>query len=103
MLESEVRPMTIQFTKPSTTSGDEDIELLKALCYEYLADLSRRGRVEFMETVGTDGFPMLLAIIPNAKILEGKIVDANNPVSEAVGSEEVAPKEKEEKPDDTNT
>jgi len=89
MLARGVHPMTIGFTGASSMNGAEPTELLKPLAWEYLAELNRMGLVEFIESVGTDGYPVLIAVIPHAKVLDGKIVDAN----EVVGRENPVPTE----------
>ena len=81
--------MTIGFTGASSMNGVEPTELLKPLAYEYLAELNRMGMVEFIESVGTDGFPVLIAVIPHVKLVEGKITE----VTEIVGKENLLPTE----------
>jgi len=66
--------MTIHFTGMHLTSGEEPPELLKQLAFEYLAELSRLGMIQLLETVGKKGEPVILAIIPNAKVEAGVIV-----------------------------
>jgi len=89
MLARGVTHMTIGFTGASSMNGAEPTELLKPLAYEYLAELNRMGLIEFIETVGTDGIPVLLAVIPHAKVLDGKIVETND----IVGKENPVPTE----------
>jgi len=84
--------MTIGFTRQSMSNGEEPTELLKPLAFEYLSELNRMGLIEFIETVGTDGYPVLLAVIPHAKIEDGKIVDVNEPAV-IVGKENIPPTE----------
>lgn len=67
--------MTMGFTDESSKNGAEPTELLKALAFEYLVELSRAGVIEFLETVGTDGNPVLLAVIPNVRLEDGRIVE----------------------------
>lgn len=55
--------------------GDEPTGLLLPLAFEYLAELNRRGTIQLLETVGKQGEPVLLAIIPNAKVDGDRIVD----------------------------
>lgn len=75
--------MTLHFTKESSNSGDEPTELLRALAFEYLTALVREGLAEFVETVGRDGQPILLAAIPGVRVEDGKIVEvANEPPTE---------------------
>lgn len=74
--------MTMQYTDPSLTNGGEPIGLLKALGFEYLAELNRTGLVEFVESVGMDGMPVLIAIIPHVKIVDGKIMDVGMEIPE---------------------
>lgn len=69
--------MTIGFTEPSLSNGGEDIDLLRLLGFEYLEELNRVGLAELIEVVGKDGQPALIAIIPHAKISEGKIVQVD--------------------------
>lgn len=76
--------MTMQFTEPSLNNGAEPTELLKALSYEYLAELNRIGVAEFIESVGTDGQPVLIVVIPHVRVEAGRIVA----VPEPVGKEE---------------
>lgn len=57
--------------------NNEPVELLKPLAFEYLAELSRNGLAELIESIGVDGRPVLIAVIPNAKIVDGKIVEIN--------------------------
>lgn len=85
--------MTIGFIDKSLSSGAEPTELLKPLAFEYLAELNRMGLAEFIESVGMDGFPVLIVIIPHAKVMDGKIVE----ITELVGKEkEVANSEGEQ-------
>lgn len=67
--------MSITFTEKPLTGGEEPTELLRQLAYEYLAELNRRGIAQLLELSGTDGSPILLVVIPNAKVVEDKIVD----------------------------
>jgi hypothetical protein len=67
--------MTMHFISQSLMNGDEPTELLRPLAYEYLAELNRRGMIQLLETIGSEGQPVLLAIIPNAKVEGDKIVD----------------------------
>lgn len=80
--------MTLSFTGKSSRNGDEPTELLIPLAFEYLAELNRRGMIELLATVGKDGQPVLLAVIPSAKVEDGKIVIVEaltSTVGEAVG------------------
>lgn len=65
--------MTISFTDKPSMSGEEPIELLRQLAFEYLMELERRRGIELLEITGIGGVPCLLAVIPNAKVLAGKI------------------------------
>lgn len=65
--------MTISFTSKPSTSGEEPIELLRQLAFEYLMELERRKGIELIEITGIDGVPCMLAVIPHAKMLAGKI------------------------------
>lgn len=67
--------MTLHFINSPLRNGDEPTELLKPLAFEYLAELNRRGMIQLLETVGKQGEPVLLAVIPNAKVEGNKIVD----------------------------
>ena len=67
--------MTLNFTEQPSTAGGEPIGLLKALAYEYILDLVRTGQAELSETVGADGGPALILIIPNVKYENGMIQD----------------------------
>ena len=73
MLDPNTPIKTSNDTSAPLKSGEEPIELLMALASEYLAALASRGMVEFLECVGKDG-PVLLAVIANAKVVDGKIV-----------------------------
>ena len=66
--------MTLQFTNPSSASGGEPTDLLIPLAFEYLTELARLKLVELMEVPSKDGAPLLLAVIPNAKVEDNKIV-----------------------------
>lgn len=97
MLAEGVPPVTIGFTEQSSSNGGEPIELMKALAFEYLAELNRMGLVEFIESVGKEGQAVLIAIIPNVKVQDGKIMEANarvgatNPLELSVGKPEGEP------------
>lgn len=85
--------MTFEFTKMPSMNGDEPTELLKPLAFEYLAEMNRRGLIQLLETVGSEGQYVLLAIIPNAKVDENKIVETMEKVPTqptTVGKEEKA-------------
>ena len=64
---------TSSVTSEPLKNGEEPIGLLIQLAYENLVALANRGQVEFLECVGKDG-PVLLAVIANAKVVDGKIV-----------------------------
>jgi hypothetical protein len=74
--------MTMHFPS-SLLDGQEPSELLLPLAFEYLAELNRRGMIQLLETVGSEGQPVLLAIIPNAKVEGDKIVDVEIKPTEA--------------------
>lgn len=67
--------MTLLFTGKSSKGGEEPTELLKPLAFEYLEELYRRKMIDLIEADGKDGKPVLLAVISNAKISNGKIVE----------------------------
>ena len=77
MLDPNTPAQTTNGTSAPLKNGEEPIELLMALASEYLAALANRGMVEFLECVGKDG-PVLLAVIANAKVVDGKIVIVGN-------------------------
>lgn len=66
--------MTISFTNPSSASGGEPIDLLIPLAFEYLSELARLKLVELTEVPAKNGTPLLLVVIPNAKVEDNKIV-----------------------------
>lgn len=66
--------MTLIFTNPSTASGGEPIDLLIPLAFEYLSELARLKLVELTEVPDKNGTPLLLVVIPNAKVEDNKIV-----------------------------
>ena len=65
---------TLSFTNKSLTSGGEPTELLRELALEYLAELARMKLAELMESSSKDGSPILIVVIPHAKVQDGKIV-----------------------------
>ena len=66
--------MTLHFTNPSTASGGEPTDLLIPLAFEYLSELARLKLVELTEVPAKNGTPLLLVVIPNAKVEDNKIV-----------------------------
>ena len=63
--------MTIAFP---TEGNTEPPELLRALAFEYLSELARLKLVELAEVPAKNGTPLLLVVIPNAKVKDNKIV-----------------------------
>ena len=64
----------MKFINQSTASGGEPIDLLIPLAFEYLSELARLKLVELKEIANKDGKPLLLVVIPNAKVEDNKIV-----------------------------
>lgn len=77
-MSGKSKPGTLNSTPEPLTSGDEPIELLRQLAFEYLAELESKGECEFLACEGKEGQPVLLAVIPNAKIADGKIVSVGS-------------------------
>jgi len=66
--------MTISFTGTPSSNGSEPTDLMKILTFEYIGELAKRKEVELMEVPGNGGIPLLVIIIPNAKVEDNKIV-----------------------------
>ena len=81
--------MSLEFTNKSLTNGGEDTELLRLLAWEYLEELNRMGLIEFIESVGKDNFPVLIAVIPHAQIVDGKITEVTEVVGKEIESEKL--------------
>lgn len=79
--------MTIKFTDLPSKNGEEPTELLKPLTFEYLAAMNRLGLIQLLETVGSEGQHVLLAVIPNAMVDGDRIVETDEIVGKPVGKE----------------
>lgn len=66
--------MTILFTGKPSTNGGEPTDLMRILAFEYMGELAKRKEVELMEVNGNGDVPLLLIIVPNAKVVDNKIV-----------------------------
>lgn len=71
--------MTLPSIGTLSNTGEEPPELLRPLFFEYLTSMNRLGQCELLELTGANGTPLLLAVIPNAKVDGPKIVDAFKP------------------------